>query len=310
MSHHALIRIVAGALLGTALLLWLTGVTIDPIGFGGTAASMAAGFGAAVLQRAKPDGVVRRLAVTVEIVSAMALIALCGTVATYCLARVSSGYVDDWLARADHALGFDWLGLYDYTRRHGLVRYLGQTAYGSILWQPMLIVAALVLRGDEAAARRFAGALALALLCTVALFPFFPARSALLHYVGAHGAYRPMTSTLHVAAIELLRTAPHAAVPLATAVGLVTFPSFHAVSAVLFVWAAWPARWLRLPILVLDLAMLASTPVEGTHYLVDIIAGVALALGVIGIVRAVSRRGRSARPAAETGPRFAGPIAA
>ena len=60
--------------------------------------------------------------------------------------------------------------------------------------------------------------------------------------------------------------------------GIVTFPSFHAASAVLYAWALWPVRWMR-PIVVLAFtAMLAATPINGGHYLIDIIAGNAIAV--------------------------------
>ena len=71
--------------------------------------------------------------------------------------------------------------------------------------------------------------------------------------------------------------------------GIVTFPSFHAASAVLYAWALWPVRWMR-PIVVLAFgAMLAATPINGGHYLIDIIAGTAIA--VLAIV-AARRAGR------------------
>jgi hypothetical protein len=71
--------------------------------------------------------------------------------------------------------------------------------------------------------------------------------------------------------------------------GIVTFPSFHAASSVLYAWALWPVRWMR-PIVVLAFtAMLAATPINGGHYLIDIIAGTAIA--VLAIV-AARRAGR------------------
>ena len=68
-----------------------------------------------------------------------------------------------------------------------------------------------------------------------------------------------------------------------------TFPSFHAASAVLYAWALWPVRWMR-PIVVLAFgAMLAATPINGGHYLIDIIAGTAIAVLAIVAARRVGR---------------------
>jgi membrane-associated phospholipid phosphatase len=45
---------------------------------------------------------------------------------------------------------------------------------------------------------------------------------------------------------------------------------------------------------VLNAAMLASTPIEGGHYLVDVVAGVALALGLIALDRLGERQASKA----------------
>jgi hypothetical protein len=71
--------------------------------------------------------------------------------------------------------------------------------------------------------------------------------------------------------------------------GIVTFPSFHAASAVLYAWALWPVRWMR-PIVVLAFTtMLAATPINGGHYLIDVIAGVAIAAASIVAARQAGR---------------------
>jgi hypothetical protein len=77
--------------------------------------------------------------------------------------------------------------------------------------------------------------------------------------------------------------------------GIVTFPSFHACSAVLYAWALWPVWWARPVGIIANGAMLASTPVDGGHYFIDLIAGIAVAIVAIAVARAVGRR-FAARP--------------
>jgi hypothetical protein len=72
--------------------------------------------------------------------------------------------------------------------------------------------------------------------------------------------------------------------------GVVTFPSFHTASAVLYTWAFWPVRWMRPIALVANLVMLASCPVNGAHYMIDLAAGIVVAVLAIVAARAVSRR--------------------
>ncbi len=52
--------------------------------------------------------------------------------------------------------------------------------------------------------------------------------------------------------------------------------------------AAFEDRWLRWPLLALNVGMLISTPVEGTHYLIDMILGAAVAGVALGAVAALS----------------------
>jgi hypothetical protein len=61
-------------------------------------------------------------------------------------------------------------------------------------------------------------------------------------------------------------------------VGIVTFPSFHAAAAVLYLWALWCVWWMRPLALLANGAMLLATPIGGGHYFVDVFAGMAVAV--------------------------------
>ena len=71
--------------------------------------------------------------------------------------------------------------------------------------------------------------------------------------------------------------------------GIVTFPSFHAASAVLYTWALWPLRWSRPLVVLVNGVMLAATPLNGGHYFIDVIAGVAIAVSAIVAARQAGR---------------------
>ena len=66
--------------------------------------------------------------------------------------------------------------------------------------------------------------------------------------------------------------------------GIVFFPSYHTILAVLFANMARGRRWF-LPILLLNLLMIASVMSEGSHYGVDMLSGLALAFVVLGAVQ-------------------------
>jgi membrane-associated phospholipid phosphatase len=60
-------------------------------------------------------------------------------------------------------------------------------------------------------------------------------------------------------------------------IGIVCFPSFHVIWAVLCVYAFWGFRWLRFPALILGSIIVVSTISTGWHYFVDVLAGLLLA---------------------------------
>ena len=72
--------------------------------------------------------------------------------------------------------------------------------------------------------------------------------------------------------------------------GIITFPSLHAALAVIVVAALWPVPVLRWAFLALNVAMLVATPIDGSHYFIDVLAGVALAALSLVAARAIAAR--------------------
>jgi len=50
-----------------------------------------------------------------------------------------------------------------------------------------------------------------------------------------------------------------------------------------YAWATWRTPFVRWIILGLNALMLAATPIHGSHYLVDLLAGIAVAMLSIGV---------------------------
>jgi hypothetical protein len=236
-----------------------------------------------------------------ELILIFILMSAAGALASYAIAVQTTGFVDLLLARADARLGFDWVALYRWWTAHPLLAGIGRSAYATIAFSPIAILAGAVLLGRIDRARKFLIAFACALVVALLLFRFFPGRATFAHYLGGHGPYVPAIGLQHVMQIEALRAGATHSVSLATLTGLIAFPSFHTSAAILMIWAAWPLAWLRLPVLAVNGAMLAATPVEGAHYLIDIIGGGALALFAIAMTeRLVSGRAKRAIRSRET----------
>ena len=73
--------------------------------------------------------------------------------------------------------------------------------------------------------------------------------------------------------------------------GIVVFPSFHAACAIIYAYAFRGTAFVGWIMLLLNMLLLA-TPLWGGHYIIDIAAGIFLAVVAIAIVRSWSVPGR------------------
>lgn len=213
-----------------------------------------------------------------EYAALFAVISLMGAAASYPVAALTHGYADDALQRIDEALGFDWLALYRQVVAHPWLQVLGTTAYRSIYITPALLLWSAAKSGQREAAYRFLAGFWLAAVITLAVFSLMPALGPFSHLWHQPIVYMPESELWQPGLIPALRAHGVHVVDLAHLRGIVSAPSFHTAAAVLYIVAAWRIRGLRWPVIALNAAMLLSTPVEGTHYLIDMILGAAVAV--------------------------------
>lgn len=71
--------------------------------------------------------------------------------------------------------------------------------------------------------------------------------------------------------------------------GLVTFPSFHTALAVIFAYSMRGIRYIALPVYALNAMLILATLPQGGHYLVDVVAGLAVAAMSIKSVSWIAR---------------------
>jgi membrane-associated phospholipid phosphatase len=172
-------------------------------------------------------------------------------------------YGDWWLSLADRALGFDFPALYHLTKTWPF-----RQAYAVFNWEPALIMLLLVIYRKEP--WRFVAAMAIALIVTAIVYPLAPAIGPVGYYgLGPKGPWTPM--------IEAMRDHGVRTITPKMLVGMVSLPSYHTAVGVICVWAAWPLKWFRWPFVGINAAMIFSTIPFGQHYLVDDIAGAAVA---------------------------------
>ena len=213
-----------------------------------------------------------------EYVGLFLFISLLGATATYPAAAATSGFADAALARIDAMLGFDWVRWYMLVVDNPWLQVAGSLAYANIYMSPVLLLGGLALSGERARAQLFLVSFWLAALITMLLFLAMPAVGPLAYVWQGPIPYMPTSALYQAELLPLLRDNMLGAVDLGALQGLVCAPSFHTAAAVIYIAMAWQCRYLRWPLLVINGAMLLSTPVEGTHYLVDMIGGAMVGL--------------------------------
>lgn len=246
------------------------------------------------------DRVQARLRDFSEDVLAFLTISLLGVLASYSDAAATSGFSDATLAHYDALLHFDWLVWYRAVAAHAALQYLGEAAYFTIYVSPIVLIGYFAMTQQRARSRQFLATFWLGVVITLALFPLFPAEGPLAYLWHGQIPYMPTSALYQEQLIPALRMHRVTDIDLGALRGLVCAPSFHTVSGVIFVATAWPVRHLRWPILVINTAMLLATPIEGTHYLSDMVAGLLVALLAIGVVR-LGQRARLAKTPIECG---------
>ena len=210
-----------------------------------------------------------------------------GAVLTYAAAAYGGATHDAELSAIDLALGFDWVRWSDFLAPHRDLRFLLWLSYLSLFPQILISIFWLSWRGLDDFNYELLLNSFVSLLITTAIFLLFPALGPL------QGGGQPGLPVLLA-----LRGGGPLSFDMTQLQGLISFPSYHTVLAVLLTWAQRRSP-LLVPFAVVNGIMLVSIPTFGPHYLIDIVAGVAvaaLAILMTAIMAAANRATRVAKP--------------
>lgn len=207
----------------------------------------------------------------------IAIICVCALIAGYGAQRLAMPLQDEFFARLDAALGFDWLTFVQWVDQYPLRHAMLYVAYQSMGPQIAVTIMVLAFGGYLRDLRIFLVAFALTLTTTIAVAALLPAAGPIaavdtdafqiLQFTGA----TPADHLRQLQQPEPLRlTSPPA--------GIATFPSFHAAIAVLIPVTLHRYRALDAVFIIVNGLMLTSALTEGAHYLCDLLAGGTLAI--------------------------------
>ncbi len=109
-------------------------------------------------------------------------------------------------------------------------------------------------------------------ILTIALFSLLPAVGPWVVY----GLHPTEAQSLCERSLRLLKSGQQVSVHATFAI--VSFPSFHVALAILCVLILWNFRLIRIPSIILGLAICVSTVTTGWHYLTDVAGGIAVSV--------------------------------
>lgn len=193
----------------------------------------------------------------------------------YLTVTTNEPLIDKTLAAWDHMLGFDWPAVYLWIKQRPQLNLAFAIAYASVLFQISVVIIYLAFTRRKTQLAEFNVALILTYLITSVISVYCPAAGPAKYYQAVVHADVSMLSHF-----EPLRNGILRFFDLRVAQGLVSIPSFHAIMAILLTYAMRRTRIFP-AFLALNLLVIASTPTQGEHYLVDLIAGAITAAAVI-----------------------------
>jgi membrane-associated phospholipid phosphatase len=275
------------AAMGAVVLLGgaLCGFTIEPVALGITLAI------AAVLALipylyafAKGDQADPKLIFPLGALSQLLLIATIMGPLTYVASVTNWPLQDHTLLAIDRAIGMDPAMIARYVNDHDWLGGLLVRSYTLIKIILLAIPVVLALTSRFVRLQVFVFAFSVTLIMTLLISTFTPAVGTYYGLGVDPAQFTSLDASMYSAQLRdilALRDGSLRHLELFKITGVVSFPSFHAASAVLYIWALWPVRYVGGAAVVLNVLMMASTPVIGAHYIIDVFGGVALA--VIGI---------------------------
>ena len=187
-------------------------------------------------------------------------------------ARLKTPLRDGFFGRADDLLGVrvpDMMTWASHT-------WLGSAINGSYMWVLLLMPVSVlipILAGKREYAKKFVASNLVSFAIGIPLFALAPAVGPWKYYHFAPSALQWSDCESVLAALRL----PGPYLLGSQGAGVVCFPSFHVVWAILCASALWGFRYTRVPVCIVCSMIVLSTMTTGWHYFTDVLGGLAVA---------------------------------
>ena len=219
-------------------------------------------------------------------------VALLGIAATYLIPGLEMPFMDSTFARIEQSIGYDFPSFVQWAVANEWVQNLACIIYSEVTKLIVFtVVFYLVMTKRIEEFERIASFIVISVILTVMVAIFFPAGSVFAYYqipleaetklLTAVGAdYNLYYARVRAGDLSMLAEGFR---------GMVAFPSFHTVLGLMSVFYLRSNLWLMVPVAVLAALMIATTPLIGGHFLVDIVGGIVVALVSYRLVERLAR---------------------
>jgi hypothetical protein len=276
---------------------------LAPFSFDWGSAVMPAGFLAvlagvsAFYRTLRPDPAIAGMTTGLQ---QMILFTSLGAPLSYMIAAHGGPFWDVRLQQWDQSLGLDWRGYLAWVNARPLLGTAYHFAYVSLIPQTIAVIVGLGFARKTKELRIVVFAAILAGTITICLSGLTPAVSNFAFLGLGPSDYpnlHPAAAFIHMADLEGLRSGTLRTLSLDHMQGIITFPSYHAALATVFLWGFFHVPVLRWPGLIVATLTLLATPIDGGHYFVDVVAGSAIAVASLRVAhRLVTFDARSIAP--------------
>lgn len=256
-----------------------------------------------------------RIALAATAMGLLVLFSNVGSAFNYLLLPRDGTPIDRLLIEVDAALGYSWPAFTAWVAKSPFLTELLRTVY--LFYLPQLILVALFLGfmlDRERLNLLLVAATSAALLAILswALFPSSGASAVATLSDEVDRVVRPVVGVEYGRELYRLLEEGVSFISPQNTLGLIGFPSYHTVGALLCAYVLLPYRALRVPAIAVNALMIPAILVHGGHNLLDVLGGLALGLvaialsgPVIGALHRYDRR--TDRPADRLGARTTSP---
>jgi hypothetical protein len=211
-----------------------------------------------------------------------------GAPLSYIAATAGFPLQDAALEAIDRHMGIDWAQLMTFVSLRPGLQLVLSFAYSSFALQTLTTVLALGIAGQLTRLSSFITAFVATTLVIIAISAVCPAAGPWLFLeiqpMSANG-FLPASSSSWPVFLGLRDGTLHTVYGIRSE-GIITFPSLHAALGVLFPAALWHVKGVRWLALGLNILLVLATPAYGSHYVIDVIAGILIAAaGWIAVAR-------------------------